>query len=84
MFAALKQHSKMPSQLRLLEGLRALEALQDARVALAPVFEMEVLMSEGRHFRRGAVQSDATDGEATAQLFAGGSVPIRTQVRTDQ
>lgn len=48
MFAALNQLSKKPSQVRL-EGLRALGALHDARVALAPVFETKVLVGEARH-----------------------------------
>jgi hypothetical protein len=49
MVEALKRHARNPSHLRILEGLQALEALNAARQALAPLFGDEQLVIEGKH-----------------------------------
>ncbi len=46
--AALKGHAKKPRHVRVLEGLRALQDLFEARVCLDPLFEAAVLVKEGK------------------------------------
>jgi len=45
--AALKRHASNPSHIRILEGLRALEDLHDVTLRSDPIFDAELLISEG-------------------------------------
>ena len=47
MLAALKRHASNPSHIRILEGLRALEDLHDVTLRSDPIFDAELLISEG-------------------------------------
>ncbi len=46
---ALGRHARRPSHVRLWEGIRALEEMHQARMALVPVFDVDTLMREGEH-----------------------------------